>query len=230
MKHVFLWVTFLFTLVFVGATFAVAPISWTVKSLESVSCNSVGINFITTLSGYTGGSERFRTTVDAGGNRYMDEDAGTPGSGNGDYPWSLYDSSSGGPTTASFPLPPNTPIVIYFMLIDGPGGSALTDVEYDLPKCGSEPPAPVCASIPEGAVVGEFTSDAILDWAPGKSTEPNAVVTAGNKAWVLGTDETGQYYQIWWSCQHLWVPVGTMAPAFGDPVWQGMPLPTNNVS
>jgi len=97
-------------------------LSWEVLSLDAIGCGAGETDFTTLLSGYAGGPERFRTIVDAGGLRYMDEDAGTPCCGNGTYGWSLYNSSSGGPTTAVFPLPPGTPVTVDFGLIQGVGG------------------------------------------------------------------------------------------------------------
>lgn len=111
-----------------------SSISWSVVSLNTVGCNNGNIGFTMELAGYTGGPERFRTIVDAAGDRYMDEDAGTPG-GNGTYGWHLYDSSSGGPVTASFPLPPDTPITVYFGLIDGPFGPWVFERRVVLSQC-----------------------------------------------------------------------------------------------
>ncbi|HVU10408.1 MAG TPA: hypothetical protein VHD90_03980 [Phototrophicaceae bacterium] len=86
-----------------------------------------------------------------------------------------------------------------------------------------------CLDVPVGSVVGRFTSDAVLEWAPGKDTQPNAVVPSGEAAWVVGVDATGAYYKIIWACTYRWVPVGTMGPNYDD-VWRGEPLPTNVVS
>jgi hypothetical protein len=80
-----------------------------------------------------------------------------------------------------------------------------------------------------GAVVGEVTSDTRIYWAPGK-VSPTGSIAAGRRYWVLGVDATGEYYKIWYECGYLWLPVGVMAPAFGDPVWQGAPLPTRVVN
>jgi hypothetical protein len=82
--------------------------------------------------------------------------------------------------------------------------------------------------IPETAVVGSFTAAAEVSWAPGQLVAPATTITAGNTAWVLGMDASGQYYKIIWSCDHLWVPVNSMGPNFDD-VWQGRPLPTEVV-
>ena len=79
------------------------------------------------------------------------------------------------------------------------------------------------------AVVGRFTADAPLYWAPGEMAEPRVTIPAGKTAWVLGMDASGDYYKIVWACQTLWVPVGTMGPNTGDPIWNGAPLPTDVV-
>ena len=82
--------------------------------------------------------------------------------------------------------------------------------------------------IPETAVVGHFNANAETFWAPGQTVTPTTVIEAGNTAWVLGVDASGQYYKIIWSCDYLWVPVSSMGPNFDD-VWQGRPLPTEVV-
>lgn len=92
--------------------------------------------------------------------------------------------------------------------------------------------APGCDTkipIPDQSVVGSFLSDADAYWAPGKPTEnPLVTIGEGNTAWVLGQDDTGQYYKIVWVCQYLWVQKSTMGPNF-DAVWNGTPLPTTVV-
>jgi hypothetical protein len=82
--------------------------------------------------------------------------------------------------------------------------------------------------IPATAVVGHFNQNAETFWAPGNLVTPTTVIDAGNTAWVLGMDASGQYYKIIWSCDYLWVPVSSMGPNFDD-VWQGRPLPTEVV-
>ena len=96
-------------------------LDWDVIQMNQVGCANGATQFTTEVSGYSGGPERFRTIVDANGLRYMDEDAGQPG-GNGTYGWSLYTSSSGGPISASFPLPAGIPFTVDFRFISGPGG------------------------------------------------------------------------------------------------------------
>ncbi len=83
--------------------------------------------------------------------------------------------------------------------------------------------------VPDTAVMGTFVSDALLHYAPGKLIAPQSSLSAGQSAYVLGIDSTGEYYKIIWVCQHLWVPVDAVGPTYGD-VWNGQPLPTNTVS
>ncbi len=87
--------------------------------------------------------------------------------------------------------------------------------------------------IPAGSVVGAFLADTPLYWTPeegGTSGEYHIGHTAKvpKTAWVIGQDESEQYYKIVWSCQYLWVPKDTMGPNF-DEVWEGTPLPTRIV-
>ena len=111
------------------------------------------IQFTTVLSGVAGfpTTLRFRTVVDAGGIRYMDEDAGTPGS-NGLYGWSLYFSTSGGPATNAWPLPNDTPIVVQFLLINGVDGPTVARSETRLSRCngGTISPLAVVGAGPGG--------------------------------------------------------------------------------
>jgi hypothetical protein len=88
-----------------------------------------------------------------------------------------------------------------------------------------------CLDIPLGSVVGELVSTTEIFWAPGKISPGLSLQPSPDNMtfYVLGVDATGEFYKIRLACQYIWVPVGVMAPAFGDPVWQGTPLPTNVV-
>lgn len=83
-------------------------------------------------------------------------------------------------------------------------------------------------NIPSTAVVGAFVADAALYWEPGQLVQPHTGIAAGNTAWVLGKDASGEYYKIIWVCDLLWVPVSTMGPNY-DAVWNGTPLPADVV-
>jgi hypothetical protein len=90
------------------------------------------------------------------------------------------------------------------------------------------PGCDVFLDIPDTAVVGAFVETVVADWMPGESTVPVVTLEASKTAWVLGVDESGAYYKIYWGCQTLWVPVGAMGPNYDD-VWHGKPLPTEVV-
>ncbi len=92
-------------------------------------------------------------------------------------------------------------------------------------------PVPGCDAllpIPASAVGGLFVADAPLYWAPGEAISPAQDIAAGDTARVIGLDASGEYYQIIWVCDFLWVPKDTLAPN-PDAVWQGAPLPTDVV-
>ena len=130
-------VAMLVSIGFLAAATAQAQPSWTVVSLNTTGCASGNIGLTTLLSGVTFPTTlHFHTLVDSGGLRYMDEDAGTPASGNGTYGWHLYNSSSGGPTTATFPIPPMQPITVTFDLADGgPLGPVVSHEVIVLTRC-----------------------------------------------------------------------------------------------
>ena len=95
--------------------------------------------------------------------------------------------------------------------------------------CPDHAPLPGCDAllpIPETAVGGTFVADAPIYWTPGELTSPLVTIKAGNSARVLGLDASGEYYQIIWVCDFVWVPRATLGPNY-DAVWNGAPLPTD---
>jgi len=92
----------------------------------------------------------------------------------------------------------------------------------------TEPGCDVLVPIPDTAVGGTFVADAPVYWKPGQLVEPGVTITAGNSARVIGLDASGEYYQILWVCDFLWVPANTLGPNY-DAVWNGAPLPTGVV-
>jgi hypothetical protein len=110
-----------------------------------------------------------------------------------------------------------TPLT-YSSTISGPGAIITTT-----PGCDSN------INIPSTAVGATFVADAPVYWAPGQLTDPLVTLQAGKSVRAIGLDESGQYYQILFQCQFLWVPANTLGPNF-DNVWNGAPLPTNVVS
>jgi hypothetical protein len=96
----------------------------------------------------------------------------------------------------------------------------------------SSEPVPGCdlgVKLTPNAAVGAFVSDTDVYWAPDANATTAITMPAGKTAWVLGMDETGEFYKFVWSCTLLWAPVGTMGPNHDD-VWHGAALPTTVVS
>src|SRR5437899_5525343 len=164
-----------------GSAFATP--TWTVNSLNTIGCAANATGFTTTVAGYTGGPERFRTQVDSGGLRYMDEDAGTLV--NGTFSWHLYTSSSGGPTSGTWPIPAGQPITVNFMFISGAGGPIVFWRQVVLSKCdgGTIVSDQVYLDASSGSCVG-FT-----DVAAGAGFCP-AVQWLKNRAITLGCTST----------------------------------------
>ncbi len=122
----------LFGFFILGVNVASAAPTWTVNSLDTIGCASGATGFTVATAGTTG-AEHWRTQVDSGGLRYMDEDAGV--ASDGTFAWHLYTSSSGGPTTGSWPIPGGQPIIVNFMLISGSGGPTVYWRQVTLSQC-----------------------------------------------------------------------------------------------
>ena len=130
-------------------------------------------------------------------------------------------STSPFPGVVSYTFPENVTNVFVHWCMDA--GAADWTVSCFAPGCDTY------VSMTPNAAVGRFTADAPTYWAPGKLVDPQVTIPAGKTAWVLGMDAGGNYYQIVWACDKLWVPVSTIGPNTGDPVWNGTPLPTDVV-
>jgi len=206
----------------VPAVFADSP-SWTLISVDGIGCNNSDTRFSMELAGITDPSTLYwRTIVDAGGNRYMDEDAGTPNSSdNGSYGWSLYNSDSAGPVTANFPLPADTPYTVQLLLVDPASGSAVSGTIVTISKCNGgtvtsievlQAPSASCPNpLPTSAVVRNLPLGAPAFYAADASTATGFNIPAGN--WYV-TQTSGDFTQLWIACQarRVWVPSNAVAP------------------
>jgi hypothetical protein len=83
-------------------------------------------------------------------------------------------------------------------------------------------------SIPSQAVMGLFTSNATVYWAPESGAATPLTISAGKTYRVTGQDATGQFRQIILECQFVWVPFNTVGPD-PEPLWGSAPLPTTVV-
>jgi hypothetical protein len=108
----------------------------------------------------------------------------------------------------------------------------VTATIYREDSTGTDPvspiPGPDMVAMPEGAVVGAFTADTPLYYAPKPDATTSYTMTAGKTLWVTGMDASGRFYQVVLAGQFLWVPVDTIGPN-DDAVWNGEPLPTTIV-
>ncbi|MBN2303344.1 MAG: thrombospondin type 3 repeat-containing protein [Anaerolineae bacterium] len=101
----------------------------------------------------------------------------------------------------------------------------------DIPNACDEtpfPPGPDMVPIPDWAVVGTFTADTVLHFAPMPGALSDFSMTVGQTLWVFGMDDSGTYYQVLLSGLMYWVPVNQMYVTY-DWVWNGEALPTTIV-
>jgi hypothetical protein len=96
-------------------------------------------------------------------------------------------------------------------------------------SCKALPGCDVLIPLPSTAVVGEFKTSAEVYWGPGQLiTNPPITIEAGKTYYVIGQDQSEQYYEVLLGCDFVWVLKSTVGPNFDD-VWQGKPLPTTIV-
>ncbi len=134
-------------------------------------------------------------------------------------------------TTVIYDVPadPGGPGSVWASYIQA-NGTEVASTTFDpsfVPGCAKLPlVGGVCPALPDGSVVGDTPFQTQAYWAPGK-VSPGVFINPGTY-WVIGQDDTHQYYEIMLSCQFLWVPVQNMQPSY-QPPWSGQPLPTRVV-
>ena len=154
-----------------------------------------------------------------------------------------------GSQTLGSQLYPGTLVIPFATARTGPGFEFVTTPEtfmtFDVscvPASGprTPPTSPVAApaaSVPgcdlsmqltNDAAVGTFVADTTVLWGPDANAMTTLTMPAGKTAWVLGVDDSGQFYKFAWSCSYLWAPVSMLGPNF-DAVWDGTPLPISVV-
>jgi hypothetical protein len=102
----------------------------------------------------------------------------------------------------------------------------LADTAVADAACKVIPGCDTTIAIPSTAVVGWFVTSAAAYWRPGQLvTNPPITIDAGKTYYVIGQDQSQQYYKILLGCDFVWVLKSTVGPNFDD-VWHGMPLPT----
>ena len=128
-------------------------------------------------------------------------------------------------TTAYTTAPAYNPISV---IVTSFAGNGLPEVVTTIGtgSCAGLPTYGSCLPLTDFAVVGDMPFNTQADYAPGQPAA-GVMINAGTY-WVLGQDESHQFYKILLACQYLWVPVDSMQPSFQSP-WQGQPLPTEVV-
>lgn len=108
-----------------------------------------------------------------------------------------------------------------YIVLYAPGGCLAID-DFSAPGLGG--PGPDMVTLPETAAVGTFVASTPAYWAPDPDASTGVMFEAGKTIWVLGVDESGDYYKVVLSGIYLWVPVESLGPNY-DEVWNGAPLP-----
>lgn len=130
--------------------------------------------------------------------------------------------------TFAYGRAPLTNPITFRLVSDAGNGLAEAALYITSADCGSLPlgsgtlGCDILYPLPETAVVGQFLTNVEAEWAPGHGT--GIILEAGKTAWVLGVNDAGTHWKIFFGCTELWVPVGTMGANFDD-TWQGRPLP-----
>jgi len=207
---------------------------WVIKGRIASGCTSGDTGFEVQFKNLTPGATYYADTIvrDANGVVYMDEYFASTAPGPFDNDWYVYDENDRGKQTGSFPLPAGKTLTIIMTLRDA-GENVLSTAMAEFTCDGGDfrlvglPGCDALVPIPSQAVVGEFVTDTPLYWKPGELTSPLVTIPAGKTAWVFGTDSSGDYYEVLWVCDIVYVPRGAMGPNF-DAVWNGRPLPTTN--
>lgn len=87
-----------------------------------------------------------------------------------------------------------------------------------------EPAEGVECSIAADSVVGKLVSDSLVYWDSNYNATSGTILKAGTTSWVLGPNETGDFYLLCYAGVYLWVPADVL-DTNPDEVWQDQPLP-----
>jgi hypothetical protein len=136
---------------------------------------------------------------------------------------------------APYSLPANTPLTLSVTTYNGTsftgGVSYVSTITWDCTTGALVAQTTVCATpLPDGSVVGDALGGAQVYFAPEAGKTANGVVLNPGSYWVTGFDETGEFAQVWLTCdtQLLWVPAASIGPSANAP-WNGTALPARVV-
>ena len=121
---------------------------------------------------------------------------------------------------------PGVMVIIDTTCTPAPGGGGSAPSAGTVPA--NVPGCDMLTALPDDAAVGVFLAETGILWGPGADMATGLTMPAGKTAWVLGMDESGQFYKFVFSCSYLWAPVRAMGINHDD-VWNGAPLPVTVV-
>ncbi|WP_162909517.1 hypothetical protein [Aggregatilinea lenta] len=85
-------------------------------------------------------------------------------------------------------------------------------------------PGPDMVDMPEWSVMGQFNTATPLLYLPDVQARTSMTIDAGKTLWVLGKDDSGDFYEVVLSGVYLWAPVSSLQPVASAP-WNGRALP-----
>ncbi len=127
--------------------------------------------------------------------------------------------------TAATPDDPENPPQIVII----PGGDTPPAARGQGSTSGVNRPGPDMVAMPEWSVMGQFNANTPLYYAPDPQAQTSLVMEAGKTLWVLGKDESGEFFQVVLSGAYLWAPVDSLQPVAAAP-WNGRALPAEVAS
>lgn len=132
--------------------------------------------------------------------------------------------SGADPGTGMFEGFINVMVDFDFVVLFSPSGCLAIDNLNTVGVAIAGAPGPDMIPLPLHAVVGTIINPTDAMWAPEDGASTGLTLQPGMTLWVLGVDESGEYYEVALSGIILWVRVEDMGPNY-DEVWNGHPLP-----
>lgn len=233
MKKASLLAVFLVLLIGAAGIMALGPNpSWQLTQGAAASCSAASTLFMPGVEiNVAPGPASEQGVLSAPGNPNLGYTQDTSFSGVGTFGFTVF-------LNAPYSLPANTPLTLSVTTYNGPnytGGVAyVSTATWDcttgalISLVSGVPAVPdTCQTpLPNGSVVGDAPGGAQVYWGPSADKTANGIVLNPGSYWVVGFDETGEFAQVWLTCdtQLLWIPADTIGPS-GNAPWNGTPLP-----
>ena len=234
MKKLSLLVVFFVFLIAAAGVMAAGPSpSWQLTQGAPASCSASSTLFMPGVEiNVAPGPASEQGTLSAPGNPNLGYTTDSNFTGVGTFSFFVF-------VNPSYSLPANTPLTLSVTTFNGPnftGGVAyVSTITWDcttgaLVTAAPAMPAVCTTPLPSGSVVGDAPGGAQVYWGPSADKASNGVVLNSGSYWVVGFDETGEFAQVWLTCntQLLWVRADAIGPSANAP-WNGTPLPSRVV-